>query len=140
MTLRIRIASRRSNLALRQVEILTECFTDDIQTHIVEVITSGDKTLDRSLADIGGKGLFIKELENTILKDKADIAVHSMKDMETEIAPETKIVGVLPRGNRYDVLLGGYDSLMIFPDNAIIGTSSVRRAAFAKSYRPDLKN
>ena len=61
MTLRIRIASRRSNLALRQVEILKERFTDDIETHIVEVITSGDKVLDRSLADIGGKGLFTKE-------------------------------------------------------------------------------
>ncbi len=139
MALRIRIASRKSNLALRQVEILKECFTEDIETHIVEVITSGDQVLDRSLADIGGKGLFIKELENTILKDDADIAVHSMKDMETEIAPNTKIAGVLPRGNRYDVLLGEYDTLDDLPNNAVVGTSSVRRAAFAKSYRPDLK-
>lgn len=139
MTLRIRIASRRSDLALRQVEILKECFTQDIKTDIVEVVTSGDKILDQSLADIGGKGLFIKELENSILNDESDIAVHSMKDMEADIAPNTKIAGVLRRGNRYDVLLGQYDTLDDLPDKAVIGTSSVRRAAFAKSYRPDLK-
>ena len=78
MTLRIRIASRKSDLAIRQVEILKEHLSKDIEINIIEVVTSGDKTLDKSLADIGGKGLFIKELENTILKDEADIAVHSM--------------------------------------------------------------
>jgi hydroxymethylbilane synthase len=106
MTLRIRIASRKSNLAIRQVEILKEHLSKDIDINIIEVVTSGDKILDKSLADIGGKGLFIKELENTILKDKADVAVHSMKDMETELAANTKIAGVLPRGSRSDVLLG----------------------------------
>ena len=139
MTLRIRIASRKSNLAIRQVEILKEHLSKDIDINIIEVVTSGDKILDKSLADIGGKGLFIKELENTILKDKADVAVHSMKDMETELAANTKIAGVLPRGSRSDVLLGEYSSLDNLPDGAVIGTSSVRRGAFAKSYRPDLQ-
>jgi len=109
-----------------------------VQTDIVEVITSADKILDKSLSDIGGKGLFIKELENYILNDDADIAVHSMKDMETQVAENTKIAAVLPRGDRSDVLLGKYNSLDDLPDKAIIGTSSVRRAAFTKSYRPDL--
>jgi hydroxymethylbilane synthase len=139
MTLRIRIASRKSNLAIRQVEILKEHLSKDIEINIIEVVTSGDKTLDKSLADIGGKGLFIKELENTILKDGADIAVHSMKDMETELAANTKIAGVLPRGSRSDVLLGKYATFDDLPDGAVIGTSSVRRGAFAKSYRPDLQ-
>ena len=91
------------------------------------------------MSDLGGKGLFIKELENYILNDKADIAVHSMKDMETEVAAKTRIAAVLPRGDRSDVLLGKYSSLDDLPCKAIIGTSSVRRAAFVKSYRQDLE-
>jgi len=138
MTFKIRIATRRSKLALRQVEIVKGFFGQEVQTDIVEVITSADKILDKSLSDIGGKGLFIKELENYILNDDADIAVHSMKDMETQVAENTKIAAVLPRGDRSDVLLGKYNSLDDLPDKAIIGTSSVRRAAFTKSYRPDL--
>jgi hydroxymethylbilane synthase len=138
MTFKIRIATRRSKLALRQVEIVKSFLGQEVQTDIVEVITSADKILDKSLSDIGGKGLFIKELENYILNDDADIAVHSMKDMETQVAENTKIAAVLPRGDRSDVLLGKYNSLDDLPDKAIIGTSSVRRAAFTKSYRPDL--
>ncbi len=138
MTFKIRIATRRSKLALRQVEIVKSFFGEEVQTDIVEVITSADKILDKSLSEIGGKGLFIKELENYILNDDADIAVHSMKDMETKVAENTKIAAVLPRGDRSDVLLGKYNSLDDLPDKAIIGTSSVRRAAFTKSYRPDL--
>jgi len=138
MTFKIRIATRRSKLALRQVEIVKSFLGQEVQTDIVEVITSADKILDKSLSDIGGKGLFIKELESYILNDDADIAVHSMKDMETQVAENTKIAAVLPRGDRSDVLLGKYNSLDDLPDKAIIGTSSVRRAAFTKSYRPDL--
>ena len=138
MTFKIRIATRRSKLALRQVEIVKSFFGQEVQTDVVEVITSADKILDKSLSDIGGKGLFIKELESYILNDDADIAVHSMKDMETQVAENTKIAAVLPRGDRSDVLLGKYNSLDDLPYKAIIGTSSVRRAAFTKSYRPDL--
>ena len=139
MSLRIRIATRKSRLALRQVEILKTYLGKEIQTETFEVITSADKILNKSLSDLGGKGLFIKELENYILNDKADIAVHSMKDMETEVAAKTRIAAVLPRGDRSDVLLGNYSSLDDLPDKAIIGTSSVRRAAFVKSYRQDLQ-
>ena len=139
MSLKIRIATRKSRLALRQVEIVKTFLGKEIQTETVEVITSADKILNKSLSDLGGKGLFIKELENYILNDKADIAVHSMKDMETEVAAKTRIAAVLPRGDRSDVLLGNYSSLDDLPDKAIIGTSSVRRAAFVKSYRQDLE-
>lgn len=138
MKLKIRIASRKSKLALRQVEILKSYFDLGIETEILEVITSGDQILNKSLSEIGGKGLFIKELEKFILDGSADIAVHSMKDMETEIAQNTVISAVLPRGDRSDVLLGKYSTLDDLPYNAVIGTSSVRRAAFTKSYRPDL--
>jgi hydroxymethylbilane synthase len=138
MSLEIRIATRKSRLALRQVEIVKTFLGKEIQTETVEVITSADKILNKSLSDLGGKGLFIKELENYILNDKADVAVHSMKDMETEVAAKTRIAAVLPRGDRGDVLLGNYSSLDDLPDKAIIGTSSVRRAAFIKSYRQDI--
>ena len=138
MKLKIRIASRKSKLALCQVEILKSYFDLGIETEILEVITSGDQILNKSLSEIGGKGLFIKELEKFILEGSADIAVHSMKDMETEIAQNTVISAVLPRGDRSDVLLGKYSTLDDLPYNAVIGTSSVRRAAFTKSYRPDL--
>ena len=139
MTLKIRIATRKSRLALRQVEIVKTYLRKEVQAEIVEIITSADKILNKSLSDLGGKGLFIKELENYILNDKADIAVHSMKDMEIEVAAQTRIGAVLPRGDRSDVLLGNYSSLDNLPDKAIIGTSSVRRAAFVKSYRQDLQ-
>ena len=138
MKLKIRIATRKSKLALCQVEILKSYFDLGIETETLEVITSGDQILNKSLSEIGGKGLFIKELEKFILDGSADIAVHSMKDMETEIAQNTVISAVLPRGDRSDILLGKYSTLDDLPYNAVIGTSSVRRAAFTKSYRPDL--
>ena len=138
MKFKIRIASRKSKLALCQVEIVKSYFDLGIETEILEVTTAGDQILNKSLSEIGGKGLFIKELENFILDGSADIAVHSMKDMETEIAQNTQISAVLPRSDRSDVLLGKYSTLDDLPYNAVIGTSSVRRAAFTKSYRPDL--
>ena len=138
MILKIKIATRKSQLALRQVDLVTDALGRNVEATILDIVTSGDKTLEKSLADIGGKGLFIKELENVILNDKADIAVHSMKDMETEIAQNTIISAVLPRGDRSDLLISGYSSFDDLPKGAVIGTSSVRRAAFAKSYRPDL--
>ena len=138
MILKIKIATRKSQLALRQVDLVTDALGKNVEATILDIVTSGDKNLEKSLADIGGKGLFIKELENVILNDKADIAVHSMKDMETEIAQNTIISAVLPRGDRSDLLISGYSSFDDLPKGAVIGTSSVRRAAFAKSYRPDL--
>ena len=138
MKLKIKIASRKSKLALCQVDIVKKALGKNVTISVIDILTSGDKILDKSLSEIGGKGLFIKELEHTILDGRADIAVHSMKDMETEIAPNTLIAAVLPRADRSDVLLGNYNTFDELPNGAVIGTSSVRRAAYAKSYRPDL--
>ena len=138
MKLKIKIASRKSKLALCQVDIVNKALGKNVTISVIDILTSGDKILDKSLSEIGGKGLFIKELEHTILDGRADIAVHSMKDMETEIAPNTLIAAVLPRADRSDVLLGNYNTFDELPNRAVIGTSSVRRAAYAKSYRPDL--
>ena len=141
MIKKITIASRKSPLAMWQAKFIQTCLSNlypDINFSIKGFKTQGDTILNKSLATIGGKGLFIKELEEALLNKDADLAVHSMKDMETEIAQNTVISAVLPRGDRSDVLLGKYSTLDDLPYNAVIGTSSVRRAAFTKSYRPDL--
>lgn len=113
----------------------------EIKVEIHHIITSGDKFLGQNLADIGGKGLFTKEIEDGLLDGSIDIAVHSMKDMPTRL-PDGLIIGaMLPREDPRDVLVGkgitkGFDDL---PYEAIFGTSSLRRAAQAKIRRPDLK-
>jgi len=134
----LRLASRASQLALRQADIVREQLAP-IATDILPVTTKGDRVLDRSLADAGGKGLFIKELEKSILAGECDAAIHSMKDMETSFAPGTEIAAILPREDRRDALLGGYGSLDELPDRAIVGTSSVRRQALLLHHRPDLE-
>ena len=103
------------------------------------VTTQGDRILDRPLIEAGGKGLFIKELERSILSGESDAAVHSMKDMETHFAPNTEIGAVLAREDRRDALVGPYCSLDELPKGARIGTASVRRSAILLNYRPDLK-
>ena len=106
---------------------------------LLKLTTSGDKILDRSLADAGGKGLFIKELESSLLRGDADAAVHSMKDMEASFASGTCVAAVLPREDRRDALVGPFSSLADLPQGAVIGTSSVRRRALLLHHRPDLE-
>ena len=101
------------------------------------VTTSGDRILDRPLVDAGGKGLFIKELEHSLLGGEADLAVHSMKDMEA-FAPHTEIGAVLAREDRRDALVGRINRLMN-AQAACIGTASVRRVAILPHHRPDLQ-
>ncbi len=140
----IRLGTRKSPLALAQAEQVRGLLLSTwpgIQVEIHHIITSGDKFLGRNLADIGGKGLFTKEIEDGLLDNSLDIAVHSMKDMPTEL-PDGLIIGaMLEREDPRDVLVGkgitkGFDDL---PYEAIFGTSSLRRAAQAKIRRPDLK-
>jgi hydroxymethylbilane synthase len=133
----LRLASRASQLALRQADIVKDAIAP-VAAEILPITTMGDKVLDRSLADAGGKGLFIKELEKSILAGTCDAAVHSMKDMETSFADGTEIAAVLPREDRRDALLGGYESLAALPRGAVVGTSSVRRRALMLHHRPDL--
>ena len=132
------LASRASSLAIAQVQIVADKLAP-MPVDLLKLTTSGDRILDRSLADAGGKGLFIKELESSLLRCDADAAVHSMKDMEASFASGTCVAAVLPREDRRDALVGPFSSLADLPQGAVIGTSSVRRRALLLHHRPDLE-
>jgi len=133
----LRLASRKSALAMKQAEMV-QALLAPAESEIIGLTSLGDQVLDRPLADIGGKGLFVKTLEAALLEGRADLAVHSMKDMETSLADGSCIAAVLPREDRRDALLGAH-SLDDLPDGARVGTASVRRAAFLRHHRPDLQ-
>jgi len=132
------LASRASALAVAQAEIVRDRLAP-LAAEIQTMTTRGDRILDRPLADAGGKGLFVKELERRLLDGDCDAAVHSMKDMETVFADGTMIASVLPREDRRDALVGGYEALDDLPDGAVVGTASVRRKAILLQRRPDLR-
>ena len=137
--MQIRIATRKSQLALWQAEHVAEILrgnsgVSDVQ--LVPMSTRGDEILDRSLQKIGGKGLFIKELEVAIQEDRADIAVHSMKDVPVDMPEGFCVAAVLARANSADALVG--KTLQQLAEGARVGTSSLRRAAQLKLLRPDL--
>jgi len=138
----IRIATRKSALALWQAEhVATELRRlDDVDdVKLVPLSTRGDEILDRSLQKIGGKGLFIKELEVAMQEGAADIAVHSMKDVPAEMPEGFCVAAVLPRANHADALVAGPGaSLQDLPDGALVGSSSLRRQAQLRMLRPDL--
>jgi hydroxymethylbilane synthase len=139
----LRIATRKSQLALWQAEhvaMLLRAAHAGLEIELVPISTKGDRIQDRSLAAIGGKGLFIKELEVALEEQRADIAVHSMKDVPSDIPRELMIAAVLPRADPRDALLAAkiarVDDL---PPGARVGTSSLRRQAQLLSMRPDLR-
>ncbi len=139
----LRIATRKSQLALWQaqhVAALLRRAHPGIDIELVPLSTQGDRIQDRSLADIGGKGLFIKELEVAMLEQRADIAVHSMKDVPADIPAELAIAAVLERADARDALVArdGIARLEDLPPGARIGTSSLRRQAQLRAARPDL--
>ncbi|HNP37851.1 MAG TPA: hydroxymethylbilane synthase [Woeseiaceae bacterium] len=139
----IRIATRKSALALWQAEHvgarLKQLDRVD-QIEIVPMSTRGDEILDRSLQKLGGKGLFIKELEIAMQEGAADIAVHSMKDVPAEIPPGFVIAAVLERANSADALVGRRGMrLEALDPGARVGSSSLRRQAQLKRLRPDLR-
>lgn len=140
--MRIRIATRKSALALWQAEHVAELLIALPEVSAVDLVpmsTRGDEILDKSLQKIGGKGLFIKELEVAMQSGGADIAVHSMKDVPAEMPEGFCLAAVLQRANHADALVGGddctFDSL---PQGARIGSSSLRRQAQLMLMRPDL--
>lgn len=139
----LRIATRQSRLALWQAEhvaTLLRAAHPGLGTELVPLSTRGDQILDRSLAKIGGKGLFIKELENALLDGSADLAVHSMKDMPAEITKGLEICTVLERADPYDAFVSNdFKAFSDLPVNARVGTSSLRRASQLQALRPDLK-
>lgn len=139
----LRIATRQSPLALWQAEYVKaelERQHPGIVVELIKFTTRGDKILDTPLAKIGGKGLFVKELEQALLDNEADIAVHSMKDVPMSF-PEGLTLGVIcPRENPFDALVSNtFDTLEQLPAGAVVGTSSLRRQCQLKQLRPDLQ-
>ena len=140
----IRIGTRGSPLALAQAHMVRDLLT---QAHgglavpeIVVIKTTGDRITDRPLAEIGGKGLFTKELETALLDDGIDIAVHSMKDVATWLPDALTIDCLLPRADPRDALFAkGARTIAGLPAGAIVGTASLRRGAQILACRPDIK-
>ena len=142
MSQTIRIATRRSKLALWQAEHVADLLRRAHPALVVELVpmsTQGDRVLDRALAEVGGKGLFVKELEVALHEQRADIAVHSMKDVPSELPPGFDIAAALPRANPLDAFLSvRHARFTDLPRGARVGTSSPRRQAQLRSARPDL--
>jgi hydroxymethylbilane synthase len=143
VTQTLRIATRKSQLALWQAEHVAALLREahpGLQIVLVPLLTQGDRIQDRSLAAIGGKGLFIKELEVAIEDHRADIAVHSMKDVPADLPHGLTISAVLKRADPRDALVtkSGIARLEDLPRGAIVGTSSLRRQAQLCALRPDL--
>lgn len=136
----IRIATRKSPLALWQAEYVAQSLQQafpNIQTELVTMVTRGDKILDAPLAKVGGKGLFVKELEQGMLEGIADIAVHSMKDVPVEFPEGLHLSAILQREDPRDAYVSNrYASLAELPANARIGTSSLRRQCQIKAQFP----
>ena len=139
---RLRIATRQSALALWQAEHVAtrlRAAHPGIDIELVPMTTRGDQVLDRPLSQIGGKGLFLKELEVAMLEDRADIAVHSLKDVPMELEPGFSIGAVLERADAADAFISNsHARLDELPVGARVGTSSLRRQAQLRALRPDL--
>lgn len=137
----IRIATRQSPLALWQAEYVASALQrtfPELRIELVKMVTQGDKILDAPLAKIGGKGLFVKELEQGMLTGTADIAVHSMKDVPVEFPEGLHLAAILSREDPTDAFVSNrYPSLKALPGKARIGTSSLRRECQIKEQFPD---
>ncbi len=143
MITKIRIATRKSPLAVWQAEYVAaqlQQISPGLDVELLRMVTQGDKLLDSPLAKIGGKGLFVKELEHGLLDGSADIAVHSMKDVPVELPDGLGLTAFLQREDPTDALVSNhYASLDELPQGARVGSSSLRRRAQLLVYRPDLK-
>jgi hydroxymethylbilane synthase len=139
---RIRIATRESRLAMRQTEMVAASLQErnpGLQIDIVGMTTKGDRVLDRPLAQVGGKGLFVKELEAALEDGRADIAVHSMKDVPMQLAPQFALVTFGARETPNDAFVSNkHASFDALPEGARVGTSSLRRECQLRRWRPGL--
>jgi hydroxymethylbilane synthase len=135
-------ATRRSKLALAQCRAFVarlEALEPGLRVTELQVVTSGDRIQDRPLAEVGGKGLFVKEIEEALLEKRADFAVHSIKDVPGAVPGGLRIACVPAREDARDVLVSPrFGTLEGLPSGARIGTSSLRRALSVRAYRPDL--
>ncbi|WP_460645906.1 hydroxymethylbilane synthase [Leclercia adecarboxylata] len=138
----LRIATRQSPLALWQAHYVKqrlEACHAGLRVELVPMVTRGDVILDTPLAKVGGKGLFVKELELALLEGRADIAVHSMKDVPVDFPEGLGLVTICEREDPRDAFVSNhYDSLDALPQGSIVGTSSLRRQCQLAEYRPDL--
>jgi len=143
MTETIRIATRKSPLAMWQAEHVADELKRlhaDLMVEIIGMTTRGDKILDAPLAKVGGKGLFVKELEQGMLAREADIAVHSMKDVPVDFPEGLHLAVIMDREDPLDAFVSNrYDGLDALPDGACVGTSSLRRQCQLAARRPDLR-
>jgi hydroxymethylbilane synthase len=137
---RLRIGSRGSQLALWQANHISSLLRERGHEVEIEIIkTTGDKITDVSLAQVGTKGMFTKEIEEALAEGRVDVAVHSLKDLPTELPPGFELVAITTRVDPRDVFLSvKYDSVSALPKGALVGTSSLRRQAQLKVARPDL--
>ncbi len=137
---RLRIGSRGSQLALWQANHISALLREQGYEVELEIIkTTGDKITDVALAQVGTKGMFTKEIEEALAEGRVDLAVHSLKDLPTELPPGFELVAITTRVNPRDVFLSvKYDSIQMLPKAARVGTSSLRRQAQLKVARPDL--
>jgi len=139
----LRIATRKSPLALWQSEHVAAALRaahPGLEVVLVPMSTRGDEVLDRSLAAIGGKGLFLKELELAMLRGEADCAVHSLKDVPMELDPGFALPAILERADHADAFVSNrYDDVAALPQGAVVGTSSLRRQSQLRALRPDLQ-
>lgn len=139
----IRIATRKSALAWWQAEHVAtrlRALYPELTVTLVGISTQGDKILDAPLAHIGGKGLFVKELEQSLVNGEADIAVHSMKDVPVELPAGLQITAILAREDPLDAFVSNrYSSMYELPLGSMVGTSSLRRECQLRAYRHDLQ-
>lgn len=135
------IATRESRLALWQAEHVRALLQEKGHTvSLLGLTTTGDQILDRTLSKVGGKGLFVKELELALEEGRADIAVHSLKDVPMDLPEGFALACVLEREDPRDALVSPrYESLDALPQGAVVGTSSLRRVVLLRALRPDLR-
>jgi len=138
----LRIATRKSPLALWQAEFVRsqlQLYHPELKIQLIEMTTQGDQVQNTPLSKVGGKGLFIKELEIGILEDRADIAVHSMKDVPYRIPDEFELEVILDRENPFDAFVSNnFNEINELPQSARVGSCSLRRIVQLKTIRPDL--
>ncbi len=139
----LRIATRKSPLAMWQAEHVADRLRrahPGLEVQLLGMTTQGDKILDTPLAKIGGKGLFVKELEQGMLQGQADIAVHSMKDVPVELPDGLHLAAILERQDPRDAFVSNrFSSLKQLPQGSLVGTSSLRRQCQLRELRPDLR-
>ncbi|MGI8547942.1 MAG: hydroxymethylbilane synthase [Gemmatimonadaceae bacterium] len=138
----VRIGTRGSALALVQSEMVAAAIrahNPGVAVELVRITTRGDAVQDRPLSEIGGKGLFVTEIENVLRARAIDLAVHSSKDLPSELAPDMTIGAFLPRADARDALVCTYRGLHAIPSGARVGTSSPRRQSQLRALRPDLE-